>query len=53
MALAGVDLDAEYAHCLQEMGFSEADLVKMSRCSIRACFLPEEEKAALLAMIVE
>lgn len=53
MALAGVDLDAEYAHCLQEMGFTEADLVKMSRCSIRACFLPEEEKAALLAMIEE
>ena len=53
MALAGVGLDDEYRHCLEEMGFTEADLAKMSRCSIRACFLPEEEKAALLAMIEE
>lgn len=53
MALAGVDLDIEYRHCLEEMGFTEADLVKMSRHSIRACFLPEEEKAALLATIEE
>ena len=53
MALAGVDLDIEYRHCLEEMGFTEADLVKMSRHSIRACFLPEEEKAILLAMIEE
>ena len=51
MALAGVGLDDEYRHCLEEMGFTEADLAKMSRCSIRACFLPEEEKASLLAMI--
>ena len=53
MALAGVGLDDEYVHCLQEMGFTEADLVEMSRCSIRACFLPEDEKAELLAMIEE
>ena len=53
MALAGVGLDDEYRHCLEEMGFTKADLVKMSRCSISACFLPEEEKAALLAMIEE
>lgn len=48
MTFAGVDLEAEYGHCLGEMGFTPEDLVKMSENSIRAAFLPQEKKKALL-----
>lgn len=48
MTFAGVDLEAEYGHCLREMGFTPEDLVKMSENSIRAAFLPQEKKKALL-----
>lgn len=47
MTFAGVDLEAEYDHCLKDMGFTPEDLVKMSGNSIRAAFLPEEKKRAL------
>lgn len=49
MTFAGVDLEAEYDHCLRDMGFTQADLVKMSRNSVQAAFLPEERKRQLLA----
>ena len=48
MTFAGVDLEAEYGHCLGEMGFTPEDLVKMSENSVRAAFLPQEKKKALL-----
>lgn len=48
MALAGVNLDTEYDHCVTEMGFSYADLVRMNEHSVRCSFLPEEDKAPLL-----
>lgn len=48
MTFAGVDLEAEYGHCLGEMGFTPEDLVKMSEISVRADFLPQEKKKALL-----
>ena len=48
MTFAGVDLGAEYDHCLKDMGFTPEDLVKMSGNSIRAAFLPQEKKKALL-----
>ena len=48
MTFAGVDLEAEYDHCLKDMGFTPEDLVKMSGNSIRAAFLPQEKKKALL-----
>ena len=51
MTFAGVDLEAEYDHCLREMGFTPEDLVKMSENSIRAAFLSEEKRLALLSLL--
>ena len=51
MILSGIDLDIEYDHCLNEMGFSRADLVTMLTYSAQAAFLPAEEKQALLQQI--
>ena len=51
MTFAGVDLEAEYGHCLGEMGFTPEDLVKMSENSIRAAFLSEEKRMALLSLL--
>ena len=51
MILSGIDLDTEYDHCLQEMGFSRADLLQMLAYSAEAAFLPQSEKAELLARI--
>ena len=48
MTFAGVDLDAEYAHCLEDMGFEEEDLFQMSEHSIRAAFMSEERREMLL-----
>lgn len=47
MILSGIDLDTEYDHCLNEMGFSRADLIQMLVYSAQAAFLPEAEKRAL------
>lgn len=51
MILSGIDLDIEYAHCLEEMGFTRAELVQMLVNSARAAFLPAEEKLKLIARI--
>ena len=51
MTFAGVELEAEYGHCLGEMGFTPEDLVKMSENSIRAAFLSEEKRLALLNLL--
>jgi len=51
MTFAGVDLEAEYDHCLRDMGFTPEDLVKMSENSIRAAFLSEEKRLALLSLL--
>lgn len=51
MTFAGVDLEAEYDHCLKDMGFTPEDLVKMSENSIRAAFLSEENRLALLSLL--
>lgn len=48
MTFAGVNLDDEYRHCLNDMGFTEADLVKLSENSINASFMPESLRTALL-----
>lgn len=48
MTLAAVTLEQEYAHCLDEMGFTEADLRKMARFAAEAAFLPQPQKQALL-----
>ena len=48
MTLAATDLDKEYTHCVDEMGFSEKDLVRMNICAAEAAFLSEAERAELI-----
>lgn len=47
MTLAAVSLEEEYAHCVTQMGFREADLQKMARFALEAAFLPTQERAEL------
>lgn len=51
MVLAGVSLEDEYDHCIQEMGFTRQDLIRMNQNAVRAAFLPEERKRELLARL--
>lgn len=51
MTLAATDLDKEYTHCVQEMGFTERELVQMNLYAAEAAFLPEAEKQALCGRI--
>ena len=53
MTFAGVDLEAEYGHCLGEMGFTPEDLGKMLVFAAEATFLPEDKKQKLLARVRE
>ncbi len=48
MVLAAVTLEDEYDHCVREMGFSRADLIRMNLYAAEASFLPEAEKAELM-----
>ncbi len=51
MILSGIDLDTEYDHCLNEMGFAREDLIQMLVYSAEAAFLPEAEKQDLIKRI--
>lgn len=51
MIISDIDLDKEYAHCLNDMGFTMEDLIKMNRYSIEAAFLSQAEKDKLLALL--
>lgn len=51
MTIFDTDLEQEYTHCLEEMGFTEADIRKTLRFAAEASFLPEEEKNQLLEKI--
>ena len=48
MTFAGVGLEDEYDHCLNEMGFTREDLIRMNMNSVRASFLPQADKEELL-----
>lgn len=50
MTLAATTLDEEYAHCVNEMGFTRRDLLQMNRYAAEAAFLSEQERAALIAV---
>lgn len=39
MVLSGIDLDTEYTHCLEDMGFTPEDLKKMLHFSADAAFV--------------
>ena len=42
--LAGITLDSEYEHCINEMGFTEKDLIRMNLNAINAAFCDESIK---------
>lgn len=49
--LAASTLEDEYDHCLNEMGFSYNDLVRMNIYAAEAAFMPEEEKTKLVGRL--
>ena len=51
MTLAAVNLQDEYRHCLQDMGFTAEDLKRTILYAAEAVFLPENEKAALMERV--
>lgn len=51
MILSGIDLDREYGHCLEEMGFTREDLVKMLHFSADAAFVSPETRCLLHSKI--
>ena len=51
MTLAAVNLQDEYRHCLQDMGFTAEDLKRTILYAAEAVFLPEDEKAALMERV--
>ncbi len=51
MALANTDLDTEYAHCVEEMGFSYEDLIRMNIYSAEASFMDEATRGKILARL--
>lgn len=51
MTIFDTDLEREYTHCIEEMGFTEGDIRKTLRYAAEAAFLPEEEKKGLLEKI--
>ena len=53
MTLAAVTLDDEYDHCLNEMGFSYNDLIKMNIYATEALFTDEDEKQTIIKELEE
>lgn len=53
MILSGIDLDREYRHCLEEMGFTREDLIQMLHFSADAAFVSPETRAVLHSKIDE
>ncbi|MDO4492981.1 MAG: adenosine deaminase [Clostridia bacterium] len=52
MILSGIDLDTEYDHCLTEMGLTCNDLIRCNINSVKASFLPAEEKTPLIERLM-
>ena len=52
MTLFDLTLDKEYDHCINDMGFSEEDIVQMLLYSAEAAFLDVAQKDALKAKIL-
>ena len=48
MVLSDIDLDKEYDHCLNEMGFEYNDLIKMNIYSAEAAFMHEDKKKSII-----
>ena len=43
-----LNLDKEYDHCLNDMGFVYNDLITMNINSVNASFMPEEKKQPII-----
>ena len=50
MILSDIDLEKEYAHCLNDMGFTMDDLIKCAHNSVEAAFTSPEEKERLMGL---
>ena len=48
MTMSRINLEDEYDHCLNEMGFEYEDLILMNINSVKHSFLKEEDKKILL-----
>ncbi|MDD5945805.1 MAG: adenosine deaminase, partial [Clostridia bacterium] len=48
MILSDINLDKEYDHCLNDMGFEYNDLITMNINSVNASFMPEEKKQPII-----
>ena len=53
MTLAAVNLEDEYLHCTQDMGFTPEDLKKTLLYAAEASFLPEDKKSRLVTRVRE
>jgi len=51
MTMARVNLEDEYDHCVNEMGFEYEDLILMNINSIKYSFLPEQDKKRIIAKL--
>ncbi len=48
MILSDINLDKEYDHCLNDMGFEYNDLIEMNINSVNAAFMAEEKKQTII-----
>lgn len=53
MFLAGVSLEDEYDHCINDMGFTYKDLIQMNLNSINHAFCSEDIKAPIRKRLLE
>lgn len=51
MVLANVDLAHEYDVCIEKMGFTKADIVRMNINAANASFMPETKKRKLMSTL--
>jgi len=52
MILSDIDLDKEYDRCVNQMGLTYNDLVRCNINSVRASFMAEEKKIALIDKLI-
>ncbi|MBW9212206.1 MULTISPECIES: adenosine deaminase [Terrabacteria group] len=48
MTLAGVTLEDEYRHCINEMGFRKKDIIQMNLYAIQSAFISDYEKQEII-----
>lgn len=52
MVLSNIDLDHEYDICIEKMGFTRNDLIKMNMHSVEAAFMPDQRKRQLIEELI-